>query len=147
MKQAPNVLALDLEGTLISDAISLIPRPGLYDFLCKCSELFPRIIVYTAVNQVRFREVSHFLVQNKHAPIWFKEVEYLCWRQKNKDLSLIPNIQATEAILVDDFLEVAHPDQKSQFLQIKHFEYPYLETDSELLKIAQKLEKRVSAYS
>lgn len=29
----PTVLALDLEGTLISNAMSQIPRPGLHAFL------------------------------------------------------------------------------------------------------------------
>jgi hypothetical protein len=29
----PTILALDLEGTLISNAISQIPRPGLHCFL------------------------------------------------------------------------------------------------------------------
>ena len=28
----PSILALDLEGTLISNAVSQIPRPGLYNF-------------------------------------------------------------------------------------------------------------------
>lgn len=29
----PTILAMDLEGTLISNVVSQIPRPGLLDFL------------------------------------------------------------------------------------------------------------------
>lgn len=35
-------LALDLEGTLISNAVSQISRPGLYSFLEYCRNSFPQ---------------------------------------------------------------------------------------------------------
>jgi hypothetical protein len=46
MEKRIKVLALDLEGTLISNAMSQIPRPGLYDFLEKVNNLFPIEIGY-----------------------------------------------------------------------------------------------------
>ena len=45
----PIVIALDLEGTLISNAVSQFPRPGLYSFLEYCQENFSRIVIFTAV--------------------------------------------------------------------------------------------------
>ena len=42
--QDVEVLALDLEGTLVSNAMSQIARPGLRDFLEFCGEAFPRIV-------------------------------------------------------------------------------------------------------
>ena len=41
------VLALELEGTLISNAVSQIAWPGLFDFLEDCRKLFPRIVIRT----------------------------------------------------------------------------------------------------
>ncbi len=43
------VLALDLEGTLISNAMSQIARPGLRNFLEFCGRTFSRIVIYTAL--------------------------------------------------------------------------------------------------
>jgi len=34
------ILALDLEGVLITNAISQFPRPGLRQFLTQCEEMF-----------------------------------------------------------------------------------------------------------
>jgi hypothetical protein len=43
MKSKGIVIALDLEGTLISNAVSQFPRPGLYSFLEYCSKNFCRV--------------------------------------------------------------------------------------------------------
>ena len=45
------VLALDFEGTLVSNAISLFPRPCLYKFLEFCKINFGRIVIFTYVKQ------------------------------------------------------------------------------------------------
>lgn len=47
------VIALDLEGTLIFNAISQIPRPDLYVFLNGCREITERIVMFTS--EPRFR--------------------------------------------------------------------------------------------
>jgi hypothetical protein len=62
-------IALDLEGTLISNAVSQFPRPGLFTFLEYCYENFvgvasrleTRLVIFTAVNEVRFRSISRTL--------------------------------------------------------------------------------------
>lgn len=71
------VLALDVEGTLISNAMSQIPREGLRGFLEKCSELVPRIVIFTAVREEKFREIADRLVAESLAPAWFNELEYV----------------------------------------------------------------------
>jgi hypothetical protein len=60
LKQQINnlTIALDLEGTLISNAVSQFPRPGLFTFLEYCHENF-RLVIFTAVNEVRFRSIEH----------------------------------------------------------------------------------------
>lgn len=45
-----SLLCLDLEGTLISNAVSQIPRPGLYRFLERASVLCD-LMLYTSVSR------------------------------------------------------------------------------------------------
>jgi hypothetical protein len=56
-KQKQLTIALDLEGTLISNAVSQFPRSGLFAFLKYCHENFDRLVIFTAVNEVRFRSI------------------------------------------------------------------------------------------
>lgn len=120
-----SVLALDLEGTLISNAMSQIPRPGLFAFLEKCRALFPRVVMFTTVKEERFREIARLLVEEKAAPRWFGEIEYVSWAGKTKDLKFIPDATADEALLVDDFAVYVHPGQEPQWVKVDYFDYPY----------------------
>lgn len=86
------VLALDLEGTLISNAMSQIPRPGLAEFLTRCAELFPRIVMFTTVKEDRFRKIARLLVDERVAPSWFAEMEYITWHGETKDLKFVPGV-------------------------------------------------------
>ena len=70
----PTILALDLEGTLISNAVSQIPRPGLYQFLEVAHELFEHLVIYTTVPEAAFRRISRLLVEEGSAPGWFAEL-------------------------------------------------------------------------
>ncbi len=72
-KQKQLTIALDLEGTLISNAVSQFPRPRLFIFLEYCHQNFvggsgafasaiasrfeTRLVIFTAVNEVRFRSI------------------------------------------------------------------------------------------
>lgn len=55
------VEALGLKGTLISNAASRIPHPGLFEFLKPCRELDPRIVMFTTVTGSRFRATAELL--------------------------------------------------------------------------------------
>lgn len=65
-KQKQLTIALDLEGTLISNAVSQFPRPRIFTFLEYCHENFvgvasrfeTRLVIFTAVNEVRFRSMG-----------------------------------------------------------------------------------------
>nr|WP_313955409.1 NIF family HAD-type phosphatase [Stenotrophomonas rhizophila] len=57
----PTVLALDLEGTLISNAISQIPRPGLRRFLEEVRSEFERLVLFTTVPKDRVRAIATLL--------------------------------------------------------------------------------------
>ena len=126
------VIALDLEGTLISNAMSQIPRPGLYEFLEGCKSITSRVVMYTTVNQDRFRKIANLLVEEGVAPDWFRSIEYISWEGKTKDLTLIPNNELESSVLVDDFHVYVHEGQESRWVEIKQFAHPYSENDKEL---------------
>ena len=53
------VIALDIEGTLISNAMSQFPRPRLHDFLVSCKEITDRVVIFTTVPEPLFREIAN----------------------------------------------------------------------------------------
>ncbi len=71
------VLALDLEGTLISNAMSQIPRPRLYTFLTEVKQMFPRIVIFTAVKEDKFRDIANMLGNEGSVPKWFATIDYI----------------------------------------------------------------------
>lgn len=137
------VLALDLEGTLISNAMSQIPRPGLAEFLTRCAELFPRIVMFTTVKEERFRKIARLLVDEQVAPAWFADMEYITWHGETKDLQFVPGVLPQQVLLVDDFEKYVHPGQEAQWLQIEYFDYAYGSTDTGLAKMLQILAARI----
>jgi len=56
----PRILALDLEGTLISG--TQIARPGLFEFLIDCDALFERVVVLATLNEPQFGELAACLI-------------------------------------------------------------------------------------
>ncbi len=126
------VIALDLEGTLISNAHSQIPRPGLYRFLESCKELVGRVVMFTTVDEPRFRRIASQLVKERHVPHWFAEIEYVARECETKNLALIPGCQAEEALLVDDFEIYVHPGQEAQWIKAPYFDAPYPAEDKGL---------------
>jgi hypothetical protein len=78
-KQKQLTIALDLEGTLISNAVSQFPRSGLFTFLEYChqnlvgvaSRFETRLVIFTAVNEVRFRSIARILVGATDVPALF----------------------------------------------------------------------------
>jgi hypothetical protein len=68
-KQKSLTIALDLEGTLVSNAVSQFPRPRLFTFLEYCRQNFDRLVIFTAVNEVRFRSISRTLAQSQDLPV------------------------------------------------------------------------------
>jgi hypothetical protein len=138
----PNILALDLEGTLISNAASQIPRPGLNEFLIQCREIFPRIVMYTTVSEARFRPIAELLVNEGLAPGWFAKTEYVQWTGATKDLARICGATVQQCLLVDDFEGYVHPGQHSQWVRIDCFEHPYEPADQGLARALLELRQR-----
>ena len=140
--RVPQTLALDLEGTLISNAVSLFPRPGLHGFLEACSRLVPRVVVYTAVDAHRFRELARLLAGEGEVPEWFAELEHVPWSQRYKDLRLIPDADPASTRLVDDLEEAVHPEQREQWIPIAP--YDPRRDDRELSRVLRELRAAAS---
>ena len=67
-RMSVKVLALDLERTLIDDALSGCPRPGLREFLAFCHERFGRLAVFSTVEEADARDVLSELAGRGYVP-------------------------------------------------------------------------------
>jgi hypothetical protein len=144
MEPKASILALDLEGTLISNAMSQIPRPYLFEFLTRCNDLFSRIVMFTTVDETKFREIATLLVTEGFAPTWFEGIEYVDWQGHTKNLELVPDSKIEQILLVDDFEQYIHLGQETRWVQIKCFEYPYEPTDTGLVQALKALESHLA---
>lgn len=136
------VIALDLEGTLISNAMSCFPRPGLYAFLAVCREHFERVVLFTAVDTARVRQIVDVLVEEGSAPVWLADCEIVDWSGPYKDLRFIAGADVSRSFLVDDLEAYVHPEQKAQWIRIAAFVPPYLKEDTELFRIGKSLQSK-----
>jgi hypothetical protein len=133
------VLALDLERTLISDAMSADPRPGLFDFLAFCLRRFERLTLFTCVEEADAREILHCLTRSVHVPPEFLDrLEYVEWAGEYKDLSLVPDALPGEVLLVDDDPGWVRPDQRDWWIAVAAWDGG---KDSELLRTRLVLER------
>lgn len=71
------IIALDLEGTLVSNAVSLFPRPSLFSFLNQCRNAYSRWVIFSTVSEPRFRKAASLFVTEGPVPSWFFEIEYI----------------------------------------------------------------------
>lgn len=126
------VVALDLEGTLISNAVSQFPRPRLYQVLKFCQTYFERVVLFTSVSENRARVITQYLVESGNAPAWFEMIEYVNWHGQYKDLNFVSDVMPKQVLLIDDQEVYIHPEQKQNWIQVKEFEPPYNSKDDEL---------------
>ena len=138
-EKRPSTIALDLEGTLISHASSMIPRPGLYQFMQFCRENFTRMVFFSFVEQERGRQILQQMVDAATMPDWVIGAEYVTaigGKPGAKDLRLLGDPE--DALLVDDQPHVVPLDQRARLIQIAEFKAP-LGDDNELAKVQQIL--------
>src|SRR5258708_4578131 len=138
------VLALELERTLISDALHREARPGLREFLLFCCQHFERIVLFTSVNKKNALAALEQCAEQGEVPQEFLDkLEYLEWEGKYKDLNFIPNAVMSEVLLVDDDGGWVRPEQQEQWIEIAEYD-PYLVTgeDQEFARVRQLLAHR-----
>lgn len=139
-----DVLALDLEGTLISDAVSMVTRPGLFKFLTCCRPLFQRIVMFTNIEESLFRRIASRLVDGGSVPRWFADIECVAWAGPTKDLMFVCDTDVDNVLLVDDSQLAVHPGQHSRWVPVKSFEHPFEQDDCELDRVLEELVRQNS---
>lgn len=137
------VLALDVEGTLVSNAVSQLPRSGLKRFLETCHALVPRIVLFTSVRRDRVADVVGQLIADGVAPPWLATVEVFESKTGLKDLRVIGNAKPEEILLVDDMADGVLPDQRSSWVRVEPFIAPYA-PDEALATVLSTIEARLS---
>jgi len=142
----PTVLAMDLEGTLISNAVSQIPRPGLLRFLAVVNEMFDGLVIYTTVPEPMFRRIAELLVAEGCAPSWFAKLPYTRWQGATKDLrNVSPSLGS--ALLLDDHRAYVHPGQENFWIEAPLFGTPYDASDRGLEIVLGVIRERLSTTS
>jgi hypothetical protein len=139
------IIALDLEGTLISNAVSQFARPGLWEFLEFCRQHFRKIFLYTAVSDARCHEIVYNLVDRDLAPSWLSDVPFISWDRTLKDLRNIPHVLPGQCLIVEDNREYIPENQWPQWIEIAKFEPPYPDSDRELERVRRVIERRLAA--
>src|SRR5262249_7840352 len=137
------ILALDLERTLIDDAMSGRPRHGLFDFLSFCQVRFERLALFTCVERPDAWE--GLTPRSAHGPgpaDFLRRLEYVQWSGEYKDLRFIPDSQPAEAILIDDDPGWVRPEQREWFVAVAAWDGG---EDHELLRVRAVLESRTRA--
>lgn len=137
------ILALDLEGTLVSNAMSQFPRPHLSEFMDFCRLHFEKIVLFTAVRKEKAMPIIQILIEEGEIPAFYKTMQYVHWKGKHKDLHFVqkmfPNTLIKNIYLVDDLKEYIAFEQEQQWFHIPTWTSPYLSEDTELLKLQGKM--------
>lgn len=137
------IIALDIDGTLVSNAVSQIPRPGLRTFLEACADLATEVVIFTSVPETRFRQMAEDLVSRGEAPEWFPLTTFVRWQGPYKRISFIPGADDDSAILVDDMEPHVHPNDRAHWIAVPPFEPPYPETDNGLEGVLAAIRDRI----
>jgi hypothetical protein len=142
----PKTLALDLEGTLISNAVSAFPRSGLFDFLVFCRDTFDRVVIFTSVPLTTARRLMGILAAEGSTPAWFADLDVtVCERHMQKDLELIG--PPGDVWLVDDQEAYVLPGQRNQWIPIHEFMPPFTQADRELARIKAELLDKLPKFN
>ncbi|MGN7839540.1 NIF family HAD-type phosphatase [Stenotrophomonas sp. 22385] len=142
----PTILALDLEGTLISNAISQFPRPGLHRFLVEVAALFDQLVMFTTVPRDRFQSIARLLVREGAAPTWFPALAYTNWHGATKDLRFVSPTLG-DALLLDDHGAYVHTGQEHLWVKLPLFASPYPAEDDGLDRALEELLLRIERVS
>ncbi len=124
----PMAISLDLEGTIITNALEAHPRPGLGAFLDWCDRRFDRIFVYTCVDQPRANDILSGLVYGGEIdPSVAERMEYVAWSRgfdgARKDLRACA-FPVERNVILDDMEMWIVPDQRHRWVRAPDYNEP-----------------------
>jgi hypothetical protein len=134
------LLCLDLEGTLISNAVSQIPRPGLFDFLEGVYGLYD-LALYTSVSRERVHAIQNVLIQEQVVPTWFKDLPVI---HPEGTIKFKAHCSHSDAMLLDDQAAVIAPGEEGWWIPIEEYLPPYADEDRELAKAFANIKSRLA---
>jgi hypothetical protein len=146
------IICLDIEGTLISNAMSQIPRPGLYKFLEELNQITDEVVIYTTLTELKLRVILDILREEEAIPEWFAFAYRVPWSGKKKHLSYAAHKGAVEKraiYLVDDYQGYIADEDREHWIPIRQFEQPFAEEDHELdrvLEVVRSIHQRELDY-
>lgn len=144
--QTSTLVCLDLEGTLISNAVSQIPRSNLYSFLTEV-RAFAQLVLFTSVSPARTREIQRLLISEGTVPHWFGELDALhpaqTVKQINQAVDYAP--RAKRYFLIDDHASCIEENHRDWWIEVNEFLPPY-DKDEELLRVLSVLRKKCSRH-
>lgn len=138
-KSKRSLLCLDLEGTLISNAVSQIPRPGLKRFLERATVLCD-LMLYTSVSRERVDSIRRLLIEEQVAPTWFADLPVI---HPTGTVKYKSRCGRPCALLLDDQVGVVAAGEEDWWIPIKEFSPPYSEQDCELIKTLETIQSRL----
>jgi len=134
-------IAFDLEGTLISNAVSMFARPGLFELMDFC---LPRwaLAILTTVPESRTRTILSLLIEERCLPRQFLDSTLILGGVSTpKDLSHVGPLDST--ILVDDY-DILVAEQRGRWIPIPQFAAPYTDNDIALFCLLNELQRHTS---
>lgn len=139
------VIALDVEGTLISNGMSQFPRPGLRRFLEKLSSLDVEIVVYSTLSNNVIDEVLSNLSSDGEIPLWFLNCRRVPWQGGCKSIrDAEKSDENCIAMLVDDYEGYVCSGEEDYWIEVPTFSPPYRESGKVLQNVLQKIEAVLS---
>ena len=134
------MIALDLEASLIDNAIMGNPRPGLYEFIEFCFDNFDRVALLTTVEEADAREVLFKLADSGNVPEAFANAEYIDWEGEYKDLRFAKDVDPGEILFLDDDAGWVHPEQTDRWIPIQPWSSG---DDTELKRVRLEILNRI----
>lgn len=136
-------IALDFEGTLISNCMNRTPRPGLCSFLESLRGLVPRIVIMTALDGRVAKDIIYLLADEGAVPSWFGQIECIGVNDSIKDLSVIEGESVERCLLLDDCMSDVSGEQLSQWIEIPCFKSALSNQDAELHRCLEQIRTKV----
>lgn len=124
---------------MLSNAVSQIPRPGLYSFLEHAEELCD-LVIYTSVSKERTSLIQKVFVAEHEAPTWFKDLRVI---RPIRTLKPKHACGREDAFLLDDQPSVIVPGEEDWWIQIPEYLPPYSNEDKALADTLVRLRKLI----
>jgi hypothetical protein len=139
------VIALDLEGTLISNGISQFARPNLSKFLNELIACVDEIVIYSTLATSKILKVFERLESENEVPSWLSQCRIIEWCGGCKSLSRVTENRNVLVFLIDDFEGYVCPEDRYGWFEVPSFTSPYDERPGVLAEVLQEVQAVLTA--